>query len=137
MPISKSAIEAAQKAFHELDEGGCSIEQCWEAALQAGLDETAKQAEQPVECAGFLADLHRKDFTLEKALDFLRAHNDGVYKITASKHLDELVEWLLAYLQRPSEREAVTLIEEAIRELRADEYGDCHDKVIALLERAL
>lgn len=42
----------------------------------------------------------RKGFTLEKALDFLRAHNDGIYKITASKHLDELVEWLLVYLQR-------------------------------------
>lgn len=47
-----------------------------------------------------------KEFTLESALDYLRAHNDGVYKITASKNLDALVLWLLNYLQRPIERES-------------------------------
>lgn len=42
MSISKEAIEAAQRAFHEMDEGGEPVEKCWEAALQA-----AKSAEQP------------------------------------------------------------------------------------------
>lgn len=67
--------------------------------------------EQPVECRNIfrawhditdleMVDIHRKDFSLEKALDFLRAHNDGVYKITASKHLDELVYFLLSWFQR-------------------------------------
>lgn len=38
---------------------------------------------------------------------------------------------------RKLERESRSLVEEAIRELRADEHGDCHDRVIAILERAL
>lgn len=74
-----------------------------------------KLTDQPVECAACKSGLcsahqpyiFRKGFTLEKALDFLRAHNDGIYKITASKHCDELVEWLLDYLQRLPVRESV------------------------------
>lgn len=78
--------------------------------------------------AGFLVDLHRKDFTKEKALDFLRAHNDGVYKITASKHLDELVVWLLHYLERPTEGESQRpadcrhAFEEILRSLGLDPF---------------
>lgn len=44
---------------------------------------------------------YQKQFSRESALDYLRAHNDGVYKITASKNLDALVTWLLDELQPP------------------------------------
>lgn len=57
--------------------------------------EVAKLSHQPDERA--------KTFTLESALDYLRAHNDGVYKITASKNCDALVAWLLEYLQSPKQ----------------------------------
>lgn len=79
--------------------------------------------------AAFLVNLHRKNFTLEKALDFLRAHNDGVYKITASKHLDELVEWLLWYLQRRPERDFNTLTE-SDRELAARDMANAIEQTM-------
>ncbi len=84
--------------------------------------------------SGFLVDLHRKDFTLEKALDFLRAHNDGIYKITASKHLDELVAWLLAYLQRPTKRESVDELIASIRSWNGESPDILKDSAIHLID---
>lgn len=35
MKLSDETIKAVQQAFHEADEAGCSLEQCWGAALAA------------------------------------------------------------------------------------------------------
>ncbi len=90
---------------HVCEEGPSEVcPRCLEAPNRPSRVSQANAAPRDDDAAGFLVDQHSKDFTLEKAVNFLLAHNDGIYEITASKHLDELVRWLLAYLQLPKEQ---------------------------------
>lgn len=71
-----------------------------------------------------------KTFTLESALDYLRAHNDGVYKITASKNCDALVRWLLNNL---APQGAVRVSEWHLKEaiIKENPMGDASAEYIA------
>lgn len=55
-----------------------------------------------------------KTFTLESALDYLRAHKDGVYQITASKNCDALVAWLIEYLQKPKVDDVTAILYDVV-----------------------
>lgn len=105
MPIDEKAFARATDGLPEANK------QVARGFIQTYLD--FAKTEQPVGlsyCASCNSQHHEsyghcKEFTLESALDYLRAHNDGVYKITASRNCDALVVWLLNYLQRTPVRE--------------------------------